>query len=200
MQRLNNPFPLFLDLRGALLDSGFVAIGEAGADPDVSPLTVYWDSAKTQTAEQPLRTRGGMIVNGANPAFVWVDADDYSIRVKDADGNLVFYAASIAAVGGAAVSYQPLDSDLTAIAALSTTAFGRSLLELANAAALKAAAGVVDGLPTSGGTVTGNIIRSGSGAHAYFNDPAMTKPVIYLTAQGAADPRTGDPGEIWLQY
>jgi hypothetical protein len=32
---------------------------------------------------------------------------------------------------------QPLDSDLTAIAALSTTAFGRSLLEAANAAALR---------------------------------------------------------------
>ena len=38
-------------------------------------------------------------------------------------------------------AYQPLDSDLTAIAALSTTAFGRSLLELANAAALLSAAG-----------------------------------------------------------
>lgn len=35
--------------------------------------------------------------------------------------------------------YQPLDSDLTAIAALATTAFGRSLLTLANAAALAAA-------------------------------------------------------------
>jgi hypothetical protein len=36
-------------------------------------------------------------------------------------------------------AYQPLDSDLTAIAALSTTAFGRSLLALADAAALAAA-------------------------------------------------------------
>ena len=35
--------------------------------------------------------------------------------------------------------YQPLDSDLTAIAALATTAFGRALLELADAAALTAA-------------------------------------------------------------
>lgn len=35
--------------------------------------------------------------------------------------------------------FQPLDSDLTAIAALSTTAFGRSLLELASAAALAGA-------------------------------------------------------------
>lgn len=39
-------------------------------------------------------------------------------------------------------SYQPLDSDLTAIAALTTTSFGRGLLILANAAALLSATGV----------------------------------------------------------
>lgn len=37
-------------------------------------------------------------------------------------------------------TYQPLDSDLTAIAALSTTAFGRGLLALADAAALRSSA------------------------------------------------------------
>lgn len=36
--------------------------------------------------------------------------------------------------------YQPIDSDLTAIAALSTTSFGRALLTLADAAALRTAA------------------------------------------------------------
>lgn len=40
---------------------------------------------------------------------------------------------------------QPLDSDLTAIAALSTTAYGRSLLTLADAAALQTTAGLVIG-------------------------------------------------------
>lgn len=39
------------------------------------------------------------------------------------------------AVAAAAASYQPVDSDLTAIAALSTTTFGRSLLTQADAAA-----------------------------------------------------------------
>lgn len=42
----------------------------------------------------------------------------------------------------AAAGYQPLDSDLTAIAALSTTAFGRALLELADAAAGRTALGL----------------------------------------------------------
>lgn len=40
---------------------------------------------------------------------------------------------------------QPLDSDLTAIAALATTSFGRSVLTLADAAALRTLAGAVIG-------------------------------------------------------
>lgn len=45
----------------------------------------------------------------------------------------------------AAAGYQPLDTDLTAIAALTTTAFGRSVLDRANAAALATLAGVGTG-------------------------------------------------------
>lgn len=44
-------------------------------------------------------------------------------------------------LSAALAAKQPLDSDLTAIAALSTTSFGRSLLELANAAAARTALG-----------------------------------------------------------
>lgn len=47
-----------------------------------------------------------------------------------------------ATVSGGTSSLQPLDSDLTAIAALTTTSFGRALLALANAAALASAAGL----------------------------------------------------------
>ena len=42
-------------------------------------------------------------------------------------------------------AYQPLDADLTAIAALATTAFGRGLLTEANAASLRTTAGLVIG-------------------------------------------------------
>jgi hypothetical protein len=51
-----------------------------------------------------------------------------------------FDAAGAAAAAQAAS--QPLDSDLTAIAALTTTTFGRALLALADAAALRTAAGL----------------------------------------------------------
>lgn len=49
------------------------------------------------------------------------------------------------AAAAAQAASQPADSDLTAIAALTTTAFGRSLLEAANAAALRTLAGLVIG-------------------------------------------------------
>lgn len=51
----------------------------------------------------------------------------------------------------ASLLYQPLDSDLTAIAALTTTAFGRALLALAGSAAMTETA--FSGLP-SGNTTT----------------------------------------------
>jgi hypothetical protein len=54
-------------------------------------------------------------------------------------------APNLLTTAAAAAAYQPLDSDLTAIAALSTTAFGRALLALADASALRTAAGTVIG-------------------------------------------------------
>ena len=53
--------------------------------------------------------------------------------------------AGTAVQPAALASYQPVDSDLTAIAALTTTTFGRSLLALADAAALRTAAGLAIG-------------------------------------------------------
>jgi hypothetical protein len=52
----------------------------------------------------------------------------------DADGNVDITATDVGA--------QPVDSDLTAVAALNTTAYGRAFLELANAAAGRTALGL----------------------------------------------------------
>lgn len=54
----------------------------------------------------------------------------------------------------AAAGIQPLDADLTAIAALTTAAYGRSLLTLANLAALKAALALASTDLSDFGTVT----------------------------------------------
>lgn len=115
--------------------------------------------------------------------------------------------------------YQPLDSDLTAIAALTTTAFGRGLLELANAGAARtaldaeqagtAAAAVVAhiaaGDPHPGyalesalgaaallgvGTTAGTV-AAGDHLHAGVYDPAGTAAAAVSAHEGAGDPHPG---------
>lgn len=196
MQRVSNPVPLFLDARGTLLDSGKIYLGVANGDPQTDPIQAYWDPDLTIPAEQPLRTLGGMIVNGTNPGFVYVAEDDFSIRVLDAFDVLVSYSPSLFIAG---VNYQPLDSDLTKIAAQANTTYGLALLTLANQAALKTATGIPDPLPKIGGTVSGPITRQGAGVYPYWNDAAMTGGRIFITAEGASDP-TSQPGDVWYTY
>lgn len=198
MTRLTNPMPLFLDVRGALLDAGSIYVGVAGSDPEIEAnrIALFWDAAMTIPALQPLRTLGGRVVNGSTPAFIYYAEEDASLKIVAADSELVDFLPTTASLG---IAYQPLDPDLTAIAALGTTAFGRSLLTLANAAALKAATGIPDCLPLTGGTVSGPINRQGAGVHVYHADAELTSGRIFLTASGASDP-TSLPGDIWLTY
>lgn len=190
--KIGNPFPVYLNLRGQPLDAGKVFIGTAGSDPETSPIATFWDEALTIPAAQPLRTRGGNIVNGSSPAQVFVDQNNYSIRVKDSDDSTVFYAATAEV---AATSFQPLDADLTAIAALSTQAFGRSLLTAADAAAARTLLSIVASLPLTGGTVTGNIVRGSAGAHIYHGDGALASGKITVIALGGVLP-SGSNGDI----
>jgi len=195
MTRLTNPQPLFLNARGNLLDAGMIYVGVANADPQDQPIAVFFDADRMIPAMQPLATQGGKIVNGATPVQIFVAEADYSMRVLDADGGLVSYEPTSFPMGA---QFQPIDSDLTAIAALATTEFGRSLLTLANAAALKTATGIADCLALSGGTVTGNITRASAGTHSYWADAGLTSGRRFVTAADAADP-TSLPGDEWLK-
>jgi hypothetical protein len=197
MQRLGSPFPLFIDGRGALMDAGYVYVGVADADPESDPIDLFLDQDLTIPIPQPLRTLGGVIVSGENAVFVYMAEADYSIRVRDANEQLVAYVPS-ASLAVAGVSYQAASAALTALAAIAATTYGRNLLTLANQAALQAAVGLAAALPLAGGTVAGGIIRSGAGAHVYHTDAAFTSGRIFVTAAGAADP-TSLPGDLWLE-
>jgi len=142
MTKLVNPIPLFLDGRGILLDAGFIYVGQAGTDPEVpgNQIALYFDKALTIPASQPLRTLGGTVVNGMNNGKVYFAEADFSMVVRDADGNLVFNEPSAFDTAGA--DYQQQNDSLDAIAAQSNTVFGLSLLEAADAAALIDLAGL----------------------------------------------------------
>jgi Head binding len=137
--RVIHPFPIFLDRFGNPLDGGAVYIGTDGADPEVSPVSVYRDEALTIGVSQPLTVIGGLLTYDGNPAEFFIAADSYSIRVRDSDGAQVFYVAS-ADIN--AVVWQPLDADLTTISAQTNAAFGLSLLTQASNTAARTTLGL----------------------------------------------------------
>lgn len=194
MTRLTNPLPLFLDASGALLDSGYVYVGVASADPQSQPVQAYWDQARLIPAAQPLRTLGGVIVNGAKPSQVFIAEADYSLRLLDADQQLIRYDPTSYPMGS---NYQPLDDDLTAIATSGTSAYGRSLLSLGSQADLKAATGIPDPLPRAGGTLGGVIGLQNSGRYIHHGDGTLLGDTW---TSGTADPSGGTSGDYYFQY
>lgn len=192
MQKLTNPQPYFYDVRGALADGGYIYVGVVDDDPETSPIPLFWDSDLSIPASQPLRTIGGLIVNGVTPADVFFAADDYSMRMLDNDGTLVFYTPSAFTLTS---GFQPINANLSAIAALATTNYGRSLLTLANQGALQTAVGYA---PFSGGTVTTNIVRQGAGTHLYWVATGLTSGRVFQIESGDPDP-SGQPGDWVLE-
>lgn len=93
-----------------------------------------------------------------------------------------FDAAGAAAAAQAAS--QPLDSDLTAIAALTTTSFGRALLALADAAAGRTAFGLGDSSTKNTGTSSGTVA---AGDHTHTS--TLTTKGDLLGRSSSADAR-----------
>lgn len=52
----------------------------------------------------------------------------------------------------------------------------------------------------TGGTVSGNIIRSGFGGHYYANDSGHTGPRIYVLVDGSAAPTSPPAGSLVVYY
>lgn len=84
-------YPIFTETDGQPLEDGYIWIGTANLDPQGNPINVYWDAALTQLAGQPIRTQGGYPVNSGTPARLYVNSD-YSIRVMDKNGSIVYSA------------------------------------------------------------------------------------------------------------
>lgn len=86
-------YPIFTDIDGQPLESGYVWIGTLNLDPQTNPIVVYWDAALTIPAAQPIRTIGGYLSNNGSPANIYA-AQEYSIRVMNKNGSVIYSAAN----------------------------------------------------------------------------------------------------------
>lgn len=142
-----------------------------GTDPflfvDASDLSMGATGTDKKVALQDIPIDGAMVTTGTV-----ADARIASTIARDSEVT--------AAVAALSTVYQPLDSDLTAIAALTTTAYGRALLALADAAALRTAAALGDiatqgasNVAITGGSITGitdlAVADGGTGASTAAN-------------------------------
>lgn len=95
------------------------------------------------------------------------------------------------AAAAAQAASQPLDSDLTALAALTTTAFGRALLELADAAAGRTALGLGTAaplnVPASGNAAAGEVVKGSDTRLSDTRTPTDATVSIAKLASGVLD-------------
>ena len=83
------PYPAFAGADGQPLENGYIWIGTVNLNPQVNPISVYWDSALTIPAAQPIRTLNGYPSYQGTPSRFYT-ASDYSIQVLDSKGSLVY--------------------------------------------------------------------------------------------------------------
>jgi hypothetical protein len=86
------PFPIFTDIDGQPLEAGYIWLGVANVDPQTNPINAYWDASLTVAAPQPIRTLSGYPSRNGTPARIYVDVDQYSVRVMNKNGSTVYTA------------------------------------------------------------------------------------------------------------
>jgi hypothetical protein len=91
LTQLAPPYPIFTDKSGSPLDAGYLYFGEVNKNPETNPIQVYYDSAFTQPAAQPLRTSNGYVMRNGSPALIYAGSQ-FSVTVRDKNNALVIYS------------------------------------------------------------------------------------------------------------
>ena len=91
MLTVDSPLAQFFDITGIPLQGGLIYVGTANQNPETTPQSVYWDSALTQPAAQPVQTLNGYPVRNGMPAQLYVAAN-YSMTVRNSAGAMVLFA------------------------------------------------------------------------------------------------------------
>lgn len=97
------PYPAFAGADGQPLENGYIWIGTVNLNPQVNPISVYWDAALTIPAAQPIRTLNGYPVYQGTPSRFYTTSD-YSIQVLDSKGSVVYTSFNGNISSGSAVT------------------------------------------------------------------------------------------------
>lgn len=95
------PYPAFAGADGQPLENGYIWIGAVNLSPQVNPIAVFWDDAKTIPAALPIRTLNGYPSYQGTPSRFYVGSD-YSIQVLDNKGSVVYTSLNGNAFPGSA--------------------------------------------------------------------------------------------------
>lgn len=112
LTQVTGPYPIFTDLDGTPLDDGYLYIGDANDDPETNPIQVYWDSALTIPASQPIRTNNGYAWRNGTPGLIYT-AGAFSITIRNKRNEFVLYSPVGYGFDPAAVSASVVKNDFT---------------------------------------------------------------------------------------
>ena len=174
---IESPYPLFTDDDGVALEDGYIYVGTANLDPVANPVAVYFDSALTIPAAQPIRTSGGYPVYSGSPARLFVNGD-YSIRVNDKTGALVFSASTSTGTTGTVVTTdgtQTLTNKTLVAPVLGTPASGT----LTNCTGLPVSTGLAG---AGSGVLTFLATPSSANLRSALTDETGTGAAVFATA------------------
>ena len=120
LTQLAPPYPIFTDKSGDPLDNGYLYFGEVNKNPETNPIQVYYDSAFTQPAAQPLRTSNGYVMRNGSPALIYADSQ-FSVTIRDKNNALVIYSpvgygVSPGTASGSAAAYDTFIGDGSTVA------------------------------------------------------------------------------------
>ena len=113
------PYPAFAGADGQPLENGYIWIGTVNLNPQVNPISVYWDSALTIPAAQPIRTLNGYPSYQGTPSRFYA-ASDYSIQVLDSKGSVVYTSLNGNVSSGSAATNATGNGTQTIFAVTST--------------------------------------------------------------------------------
>ena len=91
LTQIATPYPIFTDTDGKPLDDGYLYFGEVSKNPETNPIQVYWDSALTQPAAQPIRTSNGYPWRNGSPSQLY-GSGNFSLTVRNKKKELVIYS------------------------------------------------------------------------------------------------------------